>query len=344
MTRLRFSQEELMRSHPYAREHIEAGRRLHGGFDASGDYIPPRCLMRNPAIAAWTEALRARGGECLAADSSLLSGLRYPSPEQNKFLLKEGLGLSFWNTLTITGKIEARGRLLAEMKFPDFQEFVAEDISEMAIGHLNKGLLIAHGIDEGGEPDKGIGGHDSMWFALRDLAFGETDFKEPEVPDNIGRAEQDATRNSQIPLAFERTVYFLLNLLLIEFRAERGFAMTETLLRDPELFRERREEAEHAADIVDRIRKDEEIHVTSLRLYLGELRNVNFKTIDGKTIPGCQLVDPLWDEIVHWAIVEQPLLQAEQQRKMMSERILSHPDGERILADFNALEEQATRN
>ena len=286
MSKRVYSREELMRSHDYAAPHSEAGHRLHGGFDEAGTYISPRCLMRSPAIAAWTDALRARGGDWIAADSSLLAGIRYPSAAQNKLLLLEGLDQTFWNTLTITGKIEARGRVLADLSFPDFQALVVEDISGMGIGHLNKGLLAAHGIDEGGEPEKGIGGHDTMWFALRDLAFGETDYPDPELADNIGRPEQDATRISQIPLEYERTVYFLLNLLLIEFRAERGFAMTESMLLDPDLFTGRRKQAEHAAEIVDRIRTDEEIHVASLRLYLGELSSVNLKTIDGWTIPG----------------------------------------------------------
>jgi hypothetical protein len=341
MSQLVYTEEELMRSHDYAAPQVVAGHRLHGGFDAAGNYLPPRCLVREPAIAAWTEALRARGGDWLDADSSLLAGVRYPSPAQNKLLLQEGLGKTFWNTLTITGKIEARGRLLAEISFPDFQELVVEDISQMGIGHLGKGLLVAHGIDEGGEPDKGIGGHDVMWFALRDLAFGKTDFPDPEVPENIGRPEEDATRISQIPLEFERTIYFLLNLLLIEFRAERGFAMTETMLRDSDLFTERRDEALEAAEIVDRIRKDEEIHVASLRLYLGELRSVHFKSAGGDSISGAAVVDALWQEIVRWAVVEQPRLLAAQQRKMMNERILGHPDGERILARFDALEEAA---
>jgi hypothetical protein len=341
VSQLVYSEEELMRSHEYAMPHIEAGHRLHGGFDATGRYIPPRCLVREPAIAAWTQALRSRGGDWLAADSSLLAGVRYPSPAQNKLLLAEGLGQTFWNTLTITGKIEARGRLLAEITFPDFRDLVEEDISQMAIGHLGKGLLVAHGIDEGGEPDKGVGGHDVMWFALRDLAFGDTNFPDPEVPDNIGRPEEEATRISQIPLEFERTIYFLLNLLLIEFRAERGFAMTEAMLRDPDLFKQRRDDALHAALIVDRIRKDEEIHVSSLRLYLGELRSVRFKSTKGGSIPGAEVVDALWQEIVRWAVVEQPRLLADQQRKMMTERILGHPDGERILARFHALEEVA---
>jgi hypothetical protein len=270
MPQVRFSEVELMLSHDYARPQEEAGHRLHGGFDRDGNYISPRLLKRGPAIEAWTEQLRARGEDVLAADSSLLSGIRYPSEEQMKLLIREGLGQTFWNSLTITGMIEARGRLLADASFPELADVIVEDISDMGIGHLNKGLLKAHGIDEGGEPEKGIGGHDVMWFALRDLAFGPEHYPTPEVPANIGRPEQPA-QVPEIPLEIERLIYFLLNLLMIEFRAERGFSFTENVLRDPTVFTERRAEAEHAADIVNRIRADEEVHVSSLRLYLGEL-------------------------------------------------------------------------
>jgi hypothetical protein len=161
----------------------------------------------------------------------------------------------------------------------------------------------------------------------------------PEVPANIGRPEQSA-QVPGIPLEIERLIYFLLNLLMIEFRAERGFASTEAVLRDPTLFEERRAEAEHAAEIVTRIRADEEVHVSSLRLFLGELRSVTFKTRDGGTISGKDVVDPLWAGIVAWATVEQPKLIAEQQRATLTRRILEHPDGERILEAFNRLEER----
>jgi hypothetical protein len=33
--------------------------------------------------------------------------------------------------------------------------------------------------------------HDAMWFALRDLAFGDTEFPEPMVPENIARPEEE---------------------------------------------------------------------------------------------------------------------------------------------------------
>ncbi len=336
-----YSEAELLRSHDYAKPQAEAGHRLHGGFVDGDRYVPPRLLVRGPALDAWSDALRARGGEWLEADSSLLAGIRYPNAAQMKLLLQEGLGQTFWNTLTITGFIEARGRVLADMSFPDLQPAIVEDISEMAIGHLNKGLLKAHGLDEGGEPDAGIGGHDVMWFALRDLAFGETDFPTPEVPESIGRPEGEIALEPGISEPVQRTVAFLLNLLMIEFRAERGFQLTEALLRDPELFTERRAEAEHAATIVGRIREDETVHVGSLRLYLGELRGLHFRREGQGPLPGHALVDPIWEGIVRWATIDQPKLQAEQQRQLLRDRILAHPDGERVLAAFEALADDA---
>lgn len=339
MTKLRYTAEELLRSHDYARPQVEAGHRLHGGFDAAGNYIPPRTLFRKPALDAWTEQLRARGGDLLAADSSLLSGVRYPSDAQQKLLIREGLGQTFWNSLTIIGTIEARGRVLADLAFPHFRDLVVQEVSELAIGHLNQGLLRAHGLDEGGEPEAGIGGHDVMWFSLRDLAFGKTDYPMPLVPENIGRPDASAAVFPELPIEFERLVHFLGNLLMIEFRAERGFTSTENLLRDPELFTGRRAEAEHAAEIVNRIRIDEEIHVHSLRLYLGELRLLDFKTAKGSPIPGRDVVDTFWEGIVKWATIEQPPLAAAQQKKLLLERIAAHPESARITREFLALEE-----
>lgn len=341
MTQLRFSEAELLAEHAYAAPQIESGHRLHGGYDAAGLYISPRTLLREPAIDAWIIALRERGGELLDADSSLLAGVRYPNFAQSKLLLREGIGEGFWNNLTITGMIEARGRILADMTFPDFQDVAVEDISDMALGHLHSGLLKAHGLDEGGEPARGIGGHDAMWFALRDLAFGDVDYLPPDAPPNIARPESDQERMPPISDPHARVIYFLLNLLLIEFRAERGFAMSEQLLRDPYLFTERREQAERAADIVDRIRRDEEIHVTSLRLLLGEVRSLDFRRLDGGTIAGAEVVDEFWRAICRWATEEQPPLVAEQQRELCRERIAQHPEAARVQEAFDALEESS---
>lgn len=335
MGQLVYTRDELMAEHDYAEPHVVAGRRMHGGYLADGTYAPPRTKVRGPAVEAWTEALRARGGDLLDADASLLTGVRLPNIEQQRLLLRNGLGETFWNSLTTIGKIEAKGRLLADITFPDLQDVIVEDISEMAIGHLNGGLLVAHGLDEGGLPAEGIGGHDEMWFAARDLAFGEGAYPDVEPPESIGRSDNQR-RIPELPGEIEGLVSFLANLLLIEFRAELGFSESQAVLRTPDLFADRRAGAEEAADIIGRIRIDEEIHVSSLRLYLGEIRSCTFRTVDGGTISGAEVIDRFWDDLVRWATIDQPKLQAEQQREMLVQRILRHDDGEAILRQFDA--------
>lgn len=332
--KLRYTEDELMRDHEYAAPHVVAGHRLHGGFLADGRYQPPRALVREPALDAWTAALRARGGDVLAADASLLRGERVPNVEQSRVLLRHGLGETFWNGLTITGKIEARGRLLADAQFPDLQPHIVDDISEMAIGHLNRGLLRAHGLDEGGV--EGIGAHDVMWFVARDLAFGEGAYPDVDPPDNIARPEAGRRFMPEVPPEVEGMLSLLMNLLIIEFRAEIGFASTQEVLRTPDLFVDRRAEAELAAEIVGRIRADEEIHVRSLCLYLGELASVTFRTVDGGTVAGSELIGRFWDGLVQWATVEQPALVARQQRELLEARIGAHPAAPRVLAEFRA--------
>ncbi len=189
MAKLSFTREEIMADHAYARPHMEAGYRLHGGFDASGEYISPRTLHRWPAVRAWRDALERRNQPLVDATVQLLKRGPYPTNEQQRFLLGHGFGETLWNSLTITGIIEARGIALAAATAPDFQKIVVEDISDTCLGHLNKGLLNAHGLDEGGNKAKGEGGHDDMWFAARDALFGKNAYPVPTVPDSISRPE-----------------------------------------------------------------------------------------------------------------------------------------------------------
>lgn len=335
MLTLRYSRDELMEDHDYAEPQVVAGRRMHGGFLADGTYQPPRTKVRGPAIEAWTTALRDRGGELFDADASLLDGVRLPSIDQQRVLLRNGLGETFWNNLTIIGKIEAKGRLLADIAFPDLQDVIVEDISEMAIGHLNEGLLVAHGLDEGGRPEHGIGGHDEMWFVARDLAFGAGAYPDVEPADNIARPD-DERRIPELRPEIEGLVSFLANLLLIEFRAELGFSETQAVLRTPDLWGERAGEAAEAADIIGRIRIDEEIHVSSLRLYLGEIRSCTFRTVDGGTIGGAEVIDRFWSDLVRWAVVDKPALEADQQRSLLEERIRAHVEADRVLEEFES--------
>ena len=74
MNQRRFSADELLASHEYAKPQREAGFLLHGGLDAAGHYIPPRSLHRPRAIRAWRVP---RKGDCTMAAAPLaLEGVR----------------------------------------------------------------------------------------------------------------------------------------------------------------------------------------------------------------------------------------------------------------------------
>ena len=179
---LTYTEQELMQDHPDLQPQVILGQRVHGGFDDDGHLWPPTRPRARAGARRVDRGAAARGGDVFDADSSLLAGARVVSVAQQRVLLRNGLGQWFWDQLTITGKIEARGRLLADIAFPDLQPVIVDDISEMAIGHLGGGLLVAHGLDEGGQPDLGIGGHDVMWFLARDLAFGDDAYADAEPP------------------------------------------------------------------------------------------------------------------------------------------------------------------
>ena len=339
MTRLVYSEAELLAEHRYARPQIEAGHRLHGGFDAQGQYISPRTLIRWPAVKAWQGELERRGLPLIDATTRLLKRGNYPSFAQQKLLLDWGYGQTLWNSLTVTGVIEARGRRLVESVVPDFQSLIDEDITGTAIGHLGKGLLTAHGYDEGGRPEVGEGGHDVMWFAVRDVLFGENAYPLPEVPESLARKEA-ARRLPLLPLEHEQTILMLMNVLMIEVRAEAFFSFCTDVMREPGLFTDRCAEAGHAAVVVERIRQDEAIHVAYLQTAISEMRGLTFRTVDGTRISGRALIDPVWNDLVHWHAVTTPDQDMERSRQHIVERLRNGANGARRVDAFLALEQK----
>jgi hypothetical protein len=335
MTQLAYSEAELLAEHLYARPQVEAGYRLHGGFDAEGRYVSPRTLKRWPAVKAWQAALVSRGFPLIDASTQLLRRGSYPSFEQQKLLLDLGLGQTLWNSLTVTGFVEARGRRLAEFTPPDFQAIVEDDIGETATGHLGLGLLKAHGFDEGGRPETGEGGHDTMWFAVRDLLFGKDAYPLPVVPESLARPELGRLM-PQIPPGHEQLVLMLMNVLMIEIRAEAFFSFCTRIMRARELFRDRRPAAEHAAVLVERIRQDEAIHVAYLQTTVSELRSFTFRTAAGERVPGSAFIDPIWNGMVHWHAVTTVDHAREQTRQAIIAQLLAAPDGAKRLAAFDA--------
>lgn len=336
MARLSYTKDEILADHPYAKPQSEAGYRLHGGFDEHGKYISPRTLHRLPAIEAWAEALRGRGGDLIDSSQQLMVSGSFPNVAQQGFLLEHGMGQTLWDSLSVTGVIEARGKRLAEAIAPDFQDIIVDDISQTATGHLSKGLLIAHGLDEGGDAGRGEGGHDAMWFAVRDMLFGKHAFPHAEIPESLAKP-QTGRLMPQLPPEHENWIMLLMNVLMIEIRAENFFNFCTTVMRDPRNFRDRRDVAVHAADLVDRIRQDEAPHVGYLTVVISELRSFTFKTVDGGKIKGATFIDPIWNGMVHWHSVTNIEWDREQTRKEFETMFRERVDGEKLLAQFNSL-------
>ncbi len=341
--KLRYTRDELVADHPYARPHEAAGYRLHGGFLADGAYASPRTFVRWPAVRAWRKALEAKGDTLIDTSENLLAHGSYPTVPQHKALLAEGYGKSLWNSLTITGIIEARGKMLATLVGPDVQKLVVEDISDTATGHLNAGLLYAHGVDEGGDPAKpnGPGAHDFMWFAARDEVLGKNAYAIPEPPASIARPQSATREMPQLPEGYEQYFKFLMNVLMIEVRAEAFFATCCALFRDPEAFADRRENAERAALMIERIRTDEEIHVAYLQLVVSELRTFTFKTGEGALVKGEAIIDPVWKRMVDWHGREERVLARERSREDLRAQLkaaLGAEQGAALFARFDALE------
>ncbi|MEI9886782.1 MAG: hypothetical protein WDN08_09840 [Rhizomicrobium sp.] len=283
--------------------------------------------------------MKKRGTPVIDATTRLLKRGPYPTVEQQKFLLGHGFGETLWNSLTITGIIEARGGMLAQAVAPDFQNIVVEDISDTCLGHLNKGLLAAHGYDEGGQKAQGIGGHDDMWFAVRDALFGKDAYPIPEVPASIARPET-GRRMPQIPKEYEDWILLLMNVLMIEVKAESFFSFCQTIMRDPANFADRRPAAGHAAELVERIRTDEAIHVAYLATVVSELRSFTLRAEGGATVPGSSVIDPVWNQMIEWHAVTQADFGRAQSRDAIVARLKTKPNGPALAATFDSLEFQ----
>ncbi|MCR5880002.1 hypothetical protein [Phenylobacterium sp. J367] len=182
-----------------------------------------------------------------------------------------------------------------------------------------------------------------MWFAVRDAVFGKDAYPLPEVPENISRPESGERELPDLPPQFEALIKMLMNVLLIEVRAESFFAFCCAVFRSPANFTDRRAAAEQAAQIVERIRQDEAIHVAYLRVALSELRSFTLKTVSGGMKPAAAVLDPLWAQMVEWHGRRERELARERTRADIGCQViagLGDTKGKAFLKEFDALGEK----
>jgi len=132
----------------------------------------------------------------------------------------------------------------------------------------------------------------------------------------------------------------LMNVLMIEVRAESFFSFCVDIMRSPEVFRDRRPAADHAAELVERIRTDENIHVAYLQTFVSEMRSFTIKTLDGRRIKGAEMIDPIWEGMINWHSVTQADFGRTQSREAIEARMAKRADGKALLAQFDALEQK----
>jgi hypothetical protein len=144
----------------------------------------------------------------------------------------------------------------------------------------------------------------------------------------------------QIREEYERWILLLMNVLMIEVRAENFFNFCTTVMRDPRNFRDRRDTALHAADLVDRIRQDEASHVGYLTVVISELRCLTFKMADGGRMKGAEFIDPVWRGMVQWHSVINIDWERARTRKEFEAMFRGRADGEALSRRFKSLEQR----
>jgi hypothetical protein len=333
--RLTFTRDELLGTQPALGPLVTGGVRCHGGFQADGTYCSPRALHRMPAIRAWQARLIAEGHELLAIAPPLIPP-QYPSLEQAKLLLSEGVREPIVRALTMISIVEGFGAVIRDVAVPDLSAVVVEPVEGTALAHLGVGLFEAHARDEAGHKDEG--GHKQMWEAARDLALDK-----PKVPGDIlmrfmGRrtANDGAARERLEPAidpVLERMLVTMANVLVIEVFAARTFDWGERLLSDPTVSAD----PVGAGAMVGYVRTDETPHVEYLRTALSELRARTLRTTTGGLVSGRRVVDALLHRTLAALTTSRPRDQRENVRGGLVTAIREARKGDSLIEQFDAL-------
>lgn len=331
--RTEYEPNELLDSGGYEAPLFAGEIRCHGGFDESGSYRSPRSVHRVPAIRAWQANLERDGNALLEVAPGLMPP-QYPSVEQSKLLVSEGVTEPIVRALTIVSIVEGFGAIIRDVPVPPLREHLLEPIDGTALAHLDRGLFEAHARDEAGHRDEG--GHKQMWEAARDLAF-----ENPKVPSDVlmrimgRRAKRERTRLlPELAPELERMLGTMAGVLAIEIFAAGTFDWGERLLSDPEASAE----PERAGAMVSYIRSDEAPHVEYLRTALSEVGARTLRTVDGKTLSGQEAVRRLMHANLKMLTTQRPKENRGDVREGLAAAIERAGKGPDLLERLDALE------
>lgn len=337
---LHYSYDELLTSGPYAEPLIAGDVLCHGGFDQDGMYRSPRVLHRGPAIEAWQQTLLSSGGHLVDIAPELIPP-QYPSVEQAVLLCRHGVQDPIVRALTIISVVEGFGAIIRDVKVPELEKLIVEPIDGTALSHLRGGLFEAHARDEAGWGEEG--GHKQMWEAARDLAF-----ENPQIPPDVlmrimgGPSRSRGERKRlypQLDETFERMIFMMANVLIVELFAEEIFRWGKAVLSNPEISAE----PERAAAMVGYIQSDENPHVEYLRTALSELAHRTLRTVDGSTVSGREVIHGTLHVMLSQVIRERPAQQREQIRENMDEVFQKAANPGSLREEFESLEQVWSR-
>lgn len=343
-----YSSEELLKSHKVYEPVVFNGVICHGGYDEDGNYFSPRTLYRNKAIENWRENFLKQNKEELINIPISEFEPHYPNSKQMSFLLSQGIYNPFIATLTRIGVVEGYGSLLRYVAVESIESYFDQDISELAVGHLNKGLIEAHARDESGFEEQA--GHSKMWPLIRDLLFDQPlrfqdvndflkkvnliqDEKGLQLPQNFAINYEPLV--PQIDPSLEILIRRLISVLLIELRAFRVFKWAQEVIASSNL-----SNLEAASMLVSFIRQDETPHVGYLTTVLSELKTLDFLTNNGQKLQG----KPIIDKLLKHGINESKTVAEARNIKMVSDEISlalsTRKDAQKLLEEFLGLSDR----
>jgi hypothetical protein len=329
---LEYAEEALLSDPIYDEPLIAGGVRCHGGF-IDGKYVSPRTLVRGPAVAAWKQRLREQEHPLIYVPRKFIPP-QYPSYEQSKLLLLEGVRDPMVRALTTISIVEGFGAMIRDVPVPDLRKALKEDLTGTALAHLSGGLFEAHARDEAGHRDQG--GHKQMWEAARDLALDK-----PEIPgDVLLRMMSGPPRRRPEPLFpdlpqhVEALISAMANVMVVEIFAFDVFKWGERLLGDPEVSSKPRE----AGAMVSYIRADETPHVEYLRTALSEIRCRTLLTREGREIPGREVVDRLFERQLEGIASTRPRETRDRVRAEVRDALGDRPGAGDLVRRFESLD------